>query len=59
MNWGGKVVYQTWFSGDVEAIRGINLLPMTAASMYHGFNTTYDTNYMTQLIKGRSVFNST
>ncbi len=36
MVWGGKGVHGTWFSGNPEAIHGINWLPVTAASLYLG-----------------------
>src|SRR6202035_5411999 len=28
MVWGGKGAYATWFSGDAEAVQGINWLPI-------------------------------
>ncbi|RYD69198.1 MAG: hypothetical protein EOP84_28925, partial [Verrucomicrobiaceae bacterium] len=36
MVWGGKGVHGTWFSGNPEAIHGINWLPITGASLYLG-----------------------
>ncbi|HVK56312.1 MAG TPA: glycosyl hydrolase [Burkholderiales bacterium] len=33
---GGKYAHTTWFSEDPRAIHGINLLPITAASLYLG-----------------------
>jgi endoglucanase Acf2 len=36
MVWGGKGVHGTWFSGNPEAIYGINWLPFTATSLYLG-----------------------
>ncbi|MHA0042444.1 glycosyl hydrolase [Deinococcus sp. PEB2-63] len=46
MVWGDGGAYSTWFSGEKEAIQGINLLPITAASAYLGRNPAYlKTNY--------------
>jgi endoglucanase Acf2 len=36
MVWGGKGANGTWFSGNPEAIHGINFLPVTGASFYLG-----------------------
>jgi endoglucanase Acf2 len=36
MVWGGKGANGTWFSGNPEAVHGINFLPMTGASLYLG-----------------------
>ncbi|MCD1261292.1 IPT/TIG domain-containing protein [Paenibacillus athensensis] len=49
MIWGGKSVYATWFSADPQAIRGINILPVTGASMYLGYNPTYSQSFINQL----------
>jgi endoglucanase Acf2 len=35
--WGSKYSYATWFSGDAEAIHGINYLPISGHSMYLGW----------------------
>jgi len=32
--WGGKVDFATWFSGDTNMIYGIQILPLTPASIY-------------------------
>jgi endoglucanase Acf2 len=46
MVWGGKGVHSTWFGADPEFIHGINFLPMTGGSLYHGRNPEYiDINY--------------
>lgn len=34
--WGGKIDFATWFSNDTNMIYGIQLLPITPASMYLG-----------------------
>lgn len=34
--WGGKVEFATWFSGNANAIYGIQLLPVTPGSSYLG-----------------------
>lgn len=36
MVWGGKGANGTWFSGEPEAIHGINFLPITGGSLYLG-----------------------
>ena len=36
MVWGGKGANATWFSGNPEAVHGINWLPFTPASLYLG-----------------------
>ncbi len=36
MVWGGKGANGTWFSGNPEAVHGINFLPVTGASFYLG-----------------------
>lgn len=36
MVWGGKGANGTWFSGNPEAVHGINFLPVTGASLYLG-----------------------
>jgi hypothetical protein len=36
MVWSNGGAYSTWFSGDIGRIHGINILPMTAASVYLG-----------------------
>ncbi|NQX68276.1 IPT/TIG domain-containing protein [Paenibacillus alba] len=49
MIWGGKSVYATWFTDDPQKIRGINILPVTAASAYLGNNPTYSSAFINQL----------
>jgi endoglucanase Acf2 len=41
MVWGGKGVFQTWFSPDIDCIHGINWLPFTPASLYMGRHPDY------------------
>ena len=38
MVWGGKGVFETWFSADVDCIHGINWLPFTPASILIAWN---------------------
>ncbi|WP_412029153.1 glycosyl hydrolase [Deinococcus yunweiensis] len=46
MVWGDGGAYSTWFSAEKEAIQGINLLPITAGSVYLGRTPAYlKTNY--------------
>jgi hypothetical protein len=49
MIWGGKSVYATWFTADPQKIRGINVLPVTGASSYLGYNPTYSSSFINQL----------
>ena len=39
--WGDKAAYETWFSAEPECIHGINMLPVTAASLYLGCSPAY------------------
>ncbi|ONI84380.1 hypothetical protein ALI144C_14540 [Actinosynnema sp. ALI-1.44] len=41
MVWGNGGAYATWFSGEPEMIHGINMLPITGASLYLGYNPGY------------------
>lgn len=41
MVWGTKAVHETWFSAEPEMIHGINLLPITPASLYLGRHTDH------------------
>lgn len=41
MVWGGKGVFETWFSPDIDCIHGINWLPFTPASLYMGRHPEY------------------
>ena len=41
MVWGSKGVHSTWFGADPEFIHGINLLPITAGSLYLGRDPAY------------------
>ncbi len=41
MIWGSKVDHATWFSAEPEMIHGINMLPVTGASLYLGYYPDY------------------
>ncbi|MBO6622493.1 MAG: carbohydrate-binding protein [Balneola sp.] len=41
MVWGGKGVHSTWFGANPEFIHGINILPITSASLYLGRHPEY------------------
>ncbi|MHB1037226.1 MAG: glycosyl hydrolase [Pirellulales bacterium] len=41
MIWGGKGANGTWFSGNPEAVHGINWLPIHGGSLYLGRNPAY------------------
>jgi endoglucanase Acf2 len=35
--WGAGAAYATWWTANPEEIHGINMLPITGGSLYHGF----------------------
>ncbi|NUN70438.1 MAG: carbohydrate-binding protein [Bacteroidetes bacterium] len=46
MVWGGKGVHSTWFGANADFVHGINMLPLTGASLYLGRDAAYvQTNY--------------
>ena len=47
--WSGQIWNGTYFSGDPQAIRGINLLPITPASLYLADNTSYEQEFLQAL----------
>ncbi len=47
--WSGQIWDGTYFSGDPQDIRGINLLPITPASMYLADNTSYEQEFLQAL----------
>ncbi len=47
--WSGQIWNGTYFSGDPQDIRGINLLPITPASMYLADNTGYEQEFLQAL----------
>jgi endoglucanase Acf2 len=49
LQWGGKSVAQTWFSANPVMIRGINLVPLTGASLYLGWHPRYTAAFVAQL----------
>jgi endoglucanase Acf2 len=51
MVWGGKGANGTWFSGNPEAVHGINFLPITGASLYLGRWPDYARKNYTALVK--------
>ncbi len=54
MVWGDGGAYATWFSAAPEMIHGINMLPMTAGSLYLGHNPDYVRSQLAELrrVKG-------
>jgi endoglucanase Acf2 len=44
--WGGQIWNGTYFSADPQQIRGINILPITSASMYLADNTAYEQEFL-------------
>ncbi|GHO42415.1 glycosyl hydrolase [Ktedonospora formicarum] len=47
--WGGQIWNGTYFSADPQDIRGINLLPITPASLYLANNTSYEQEFLQAL----------
>ena len=47
--WSGQIWDGTYFSGDPQDIRGINILPITSASMYLADNTSYEQEFLRAL----------
>ena len=41
MLFGGKIAHNTWWTDEPRQIKGINLLPITTASTYLGFNPAF------------------
>ena len=55
MVWGGKGANGTWFSGEPEAIHGINWLPVTGASLYLGRYPEYCAKNYTALLSEKQT----
>jgi hypothetical protein len=49
MVWGDGGAYATWFSAAPEMIHGINMLPMTAGSLYLGHHPDYVRSQLAEL----------
>lgn len=47
--WGGQIWDGTYFSADPQDIRGINILPITSASMYLADNISYEQEFLKAL----------
>jgi len=54
MVWGGKGVHSTWFGADPEFIHGINILPMTSASLYLGRHPHYVIENYAEIVEERN-----
>ncbi|MFT5516256.1 MAG: endoglucanase Acf2 [Rhodothermales bacterium] len=54
MVWGGKGVHSTWFGADPEFIHGINILPITAGSLYLGRHPGYVIENYEEIVFERS-----
>ncbi len=52
--WGSKGVHATWFGGDPEFVRGINLLPITSGSLYLGRHPDYVVENYNEVVELRS-----
>jgi len=53
MVWGGKGVFETWFSPDVDCIHGINWLPFTPGSLFMGRHPEYVKKNHASLVSAR------
>jgi endoglucanase Acf2 len=53
MVWGGKGVFGTWFSGEAEAVYGINYLPVHSGSLYLGLDSKYAARSYQALLSAR------
>jgi endoglucanase Acf2/PKD repeat protein len=54
MVWGGKSVHSTWFGADPEFIHGINILPVTSASLYLGRHPQFVLSNYNEIVSERS-----
>lgn len=54
MVWGGKGVHSTWFGANPEFIHGINILPVTAGSLYLGRHPDYVLANYAEIVAERS-----
>jgi endoglucanase Acf2 len=54
MVWGAKGVHSTWFGGEPEFIHGINLLPVTSASLYLGRHPDHIVANYNEVVKERN-----
>jgi endoglucanase Acf2 len=54
MVWGGKGVHSTWFGAEPEFIHGINILPVTSASLYLGRHPEYVVANYNEIVDERS-----
>ncbi|MFP4163896.1 MAG: glycosyl hydrolase [Chitinispirillaceae bacterium] len=54
MVWGEKADYATWFSGEPECIHGINMLPVTAASLYLGADQNYVLDNYSEIVSNNN-----
>ncbi|MBT8401013.1 MAG: carbohydrate-binding protein, partial [Rhodothermia bacterium] len=54
MVWGAKGVHATWFGAEPEFIHGINILPVTAGSLYLGHHPEYVIANYDEIVAERS-----
>lgn len=54
MVWGGKGVHSTWFGADPEFIHGINILPVTAGSLYLGRHPDFVRRNYAEIVEERN-----
>ena len=54
MVWGGKGVHSTWFGANPEFIHGINILPVSSASLYLGKYPAYVIDNYNEIVAERN-----
>ena len=57
--WGNGHDRNTFWTGDIAAMYGINMVPMTASALYLGYNKTYAQNLWTDMTVKTGVLSNT
>ncbi|MEY4728871.1 MAG: hypothetical protein RL020_29 [Pseudomonadota bacterium] len=57
MVFGGRYAYNTWWTEEPRQIQGINLLPITPASLYLGRDPAYSRRFMAALEPAKRAYN--
>jgi endoglucanase Acf2 len=55
---GGRYTYNTWWTEEPRQIQGINLLPMTTASIYLGRDPAYNRRFIAALVPETKAYNA-
>ncbi len=53
---GGRYAYNTWWTEEPRQIQGINLIPITPASLYLGKDPAYIQRFMAALVPARAYY---